>query len=140
MKRILPIALVALLAAGAGAWFLLDSDDDDSSKPSGIIPSEVAREVDLDITRPEFDAEVKVEPVKTQTQRVERRTTDLAKADPDLRAALRKRYEVKNGKAIIPAQTYECLLYRGERPKAYVWQFCFGEAGRLEFVSTTPPV
>lgn len=135
---------MVLLLAGGGAWLVFGSDDDSGDgedRPSGIIATRLARQVDLNITRAQFDKAVKnLEPVTTKTQRSKRSVNDVDKIPKQLRAEYKRKYGVKNGKVIIPAQTYNCLLYHGEKPEDYAWQFCFGEAGRLEFVSTTPPL
>jgi len=135
----------SILAAGVAGLLLGCAGGDSADKddrppaPAGIVTTKQARQVPLDITRERFDALLGQKPVKVKKQRSRRRVAKLDKVPPEARRKLQEKFgRAKDGKVTIPAQTYTCLLYRGEQPKRFGWQFCFGEAGRLEYVATTP--
>ena len=136
--------LVATGAAGA-LLFGCSSDDDDSAKepPSGIVTTKQAREVPLSITRPRFETLIGKEPVQVKKRNAERRTVRLDKLPKRELQRLRGVYGKKrtSGRILnLAPETFTCLLYRGEQPKQFAWQFCFGERGMLEYVATAPPL
>ena len=121
------------------------SGDDDAKRktpaPAGVITTKQAQKVPLDITRKRFEALVNKRPVRVEQQRSRRTKEKVRDLEPKVLEKLQSKFgKAKGGTITIPAQTFTCLLYRGEKPDEFGWQFCFGKAGRLEYVSTTPKV
>jgi hypothetical protein len=150
MRRRLPFVLlgIAVLGIGIGVGVLVggDSDDDSADRPSGIIAREVARKIPLDTTRPQVVKRIGQKPVKVERQDVPRRTVPVAEMNPRKARNFRRKYGSRftvngdTGSIVFPAETYTCLLYRGHKPRAFAWRFCFGEKGTLQSVSTSPPL
>ena len=136
---------VAAGVAGALLFGCSGDDDSDSEKnpPSGIVTTKQAREVPLSITRPRFDALIGQEPVQVKKRNAPEREVRLDKLPQKELRRLRGIYGKKrtSGRILTLApETFTCLLYRGEKPKQFAWQFCFGERGTLEYLATAPPL
>ena len=138
MKRRL-LYVLPLLVAGVVVALLLTSGSDDDDSPSGVIDKQLARSIPLDVTRATFDSQIGQPPVKVERQRAGRRTFSLK----GLTGAAKRKYRRQYGNrkvVVFPPETFTCLLYHGTADKTYAWRFCFGADGKLDAVSTAPPI
>ena len=141
------LRLVVPWLLAAGLLLGCSGDDSDSADPpgkkkkapAGVIKTKQAQAVPLNITRANLVSRLREQPVTVKQQRSRRTKAKLSKFPPKARRELQERFgKAKNGTVTIPAQTFTCLLYRGEKPTRFGWQFCFGKSGVLEYVSSTP--